>query len=314
MAYATGIYTSPDDLLATISTFAAARGWTINTNSGVNTGGAGFTNKQRSFTSDSLTVNIVPDTGLGGALKAQPSTAWVNNSTAFYNHTGSPNTSGNVSTTVNMNQIGTGSGVAYHLFGNDSSPRYVHVVVEVTAGVYSHFAFGTLTKYGTYTGGGYVTSLSWSVSNWSQIGLPFSAINRNTTNGTQWVRADSLVGLGSPGWREDFGGLSNNAFTQRLHRAGLSTAWQRSPLGPILCFAFATETTNPTTTNVCLGEVQDMRGISMEGREPGESLVIGGDTWRVFPTRNKSNPASSPAAYNITTTTTTYLGIAYRVV
>lgn len=314
MAYATGIYTSPDDLLASIATFAAARGWTVNTSVGVNTGGTGFTNKQRSLTSDSITVNIIPDTGAGGRLRAQPATAYINTSTPFYAHTGTPNNSGSVSTTVNMNEIGT-TGVAYHLFGNDASPRYIHVVVEVTAGVFSHFAFGTLQKFGTYTGGGYVTSLSFSTTTAGQTGMPFSALNRSTTNGTQWIRADGLVGLGSPAWRTSFGQVAatdgDSSFVSNLYKGGLSLAFQRTPLAPIFCFAQATETTTPQR-NVCMGVVQDLRAVSLNGRQPGEVLTIGGDTWRLFPIRAKGGPGTGTAAYNISTTHTGLLGLAYR--
>lgn len=317
MAYDTGVYTSPLDLLATIEAFADSLGWTVNTNSGVNTGGTGYSNQQRSFTSDDLTVNIVPDTGGGGRLRAQPSAAFTDGSTAFYAHTGSPATSGTVNTTVNMNEIGTGTGVAYHLFGSGSSPRYVHCVVELSAGVFSHFAFGTIEKFSSYVGGGYVTSLSWHTSVTTNIGLPFSGISRPTNQGRQWIRADGLVDLPSPGWREDWGSMSSGVndpnFTSRLFKAGLNLATQRTPLAPIFAMAMTPETVS-VQRHVCMGVVQDVRMVSMEGRQPGETLTIGSDTWRVFPLRSKSSTSSGGSPYTVIASEghSALLGLAYR--
>lgn len=52
---------------------------------------------------------------------------------------------------------------AYHLFVDSYSVR---VAVEVTPGRFNHFAFGTLSKFGTWTGGEFVTAGNYTYSPW----------------------------------------------------------------------------------------------------------------------------------------------------
>lgn len=313
LQYQTGAYTSPKNLLDLLETFASTHGWTINTSVGL---GGDPANEQLSLSSDGHFVNIIAD-NTNGRWRAQPSTAYSGTGVQFYAHTGSPNSSGTLPSTAVQMTLGVGSGVAYHFFASDAAPRYIHVVTETSAGRYSHFAFGTITKLGTYTGGGYVTALSMSPSVVWQSMYPFG-YDISTNNGTQWIRADNLVGLGSPGWRAEWGSFetseSGDAMTDNLWKVGLNVATQRSMLAPIFCTAEVTDGGVPST-GVLLGVVQNARLISMEGRQPGESLTIGSDVWRVFPFRQKFS-ATGIAAYVPGGTApnfhTALCGIAYR--
>lgn len=312
LQYQTGVFTSAKNLLDLLETFASTHGWTVNTSTGT---GGDPSNEQLSLQSDGHVVNIIAE-NTNGRWRAQPSTAWINNSTNFYAHTGTPNSGGAVTTTVQFTLL-NGSGVAYHFFASDSAPRYIHVVAETTANRFSHFSFGTITKLGTWTGGGYVTGLAASTTVVTQTMYPFG-YDINITNGTQWLRVDNLVGLGSPGWRQEWGQFETNdggePMTNYLWKCGLDTQTQRSMLAPIFCVAEAAEG-QPVSAGLLLGSIPNARFISMEGRQPGETLTIGSDTWRVFPIREKVS-ATGTAAYTAAGTApnfhTALSGLAYR--
>lgn len=312
LQYQAGAWTSPKNLLDLLETFASTHGWTVNTSTGT---GGDPANEQLSLQSDGHVVNIIAE-NTNGRWRAQPSTAFVNNSTNFYAHTGTPSNSNTITETVQFSLL-NGAGVAYHFFASDTSPRYIHIVAEVTAGRYSHFAFGTISKFGTYTGGGYVTGSSFSASAPGQSMFPFG-YDTNVANGTQWIRCDNLVGLGSPGWQEEWGSFEVNdtgePMVNGLWKCGLDITTQRTMLAPIYVVAEAAEG-SPVTSGVFLGVVQNVRLVSLEGRQPGETMTIGSDTWRVFPVKEKSS-ASGASAYSLAGTapnfTTAFCGLAYR--
>lgn len=59
----------------------------------------------------------------------------------------------------------TGPFTAYNFFTDGSC---VHVVLEVSSGVFCHFSFGKVTKFGTWTGGEYTTS--WYSISYTTVG------------------------------------------------------------------------------------------------------------------------------------------------
>lgn len=66
----------------------------------------------------------------------------------------------------------TGPYTAYNFFTDGSC---VHVVLEVSSGVFSHFSFGKVTKFGTWTGGEYTTAwYSTSYATSGDIGYNFN--------------------------------------------------------------------------------------------------------------------------------------------
>jgi len=315
MAYETGVSTSEEDLLAKIAVFAAARGWTVHT------GGLGgdAPSGQVSMNSDDLWVHAIA-VGASDRIHFQPSTGYTaGGATAFEDHPGSPDTTA-ASNTFGRFEAIPGPHTAYYLFGNDSSPRYIHCVVEVSSGVYSHWHFGTVEKFGTYTGGGYVTSLIWSGSA-STSRPPFASAGASigpamTSVHAQWFRTDGVLGAASPNWTREFGPLQN-APTSSLRSAehmlwmgGLMPVTQRTILAPI--FFRKNLTVSSVGRNVNLGRVQDVRMVSMEFHSGGDEIIIGSDTWKIFPPRAKDTAAIDSGMTTFTTTSSGYWGLAFR--
>ena len=293
MAFQTGVYTSPANLLASLATFVATVGWTVHTTTGDGTGGTGgYGNVQLSISSDGIVINLLPTNALGGSLLGQPALTWIGTGTPYYAHTGSPNASGTLNTVAMMNGIGTGVGTGYSFYANNSSPRYVHVVAESSAGVYAHMSFGTLDKAGTFTGGGYLSGSSVGAGTTS-IRSPFGGKGSRVTTatGTNWIYVPGLIGE-SGGWNQNFGGLgyqNNNGVCANdgLWYPGIDPTTQRTPLAPIICFSWDVPTSTAINRSHILGRVQDARSLSMRNRDPASTLIIGSDTWRVFPWRTK---------------------------
>ena len=314
MAYETGVSTSEEDLLAKIATFAAARGWTVNTGG---TGGDGPSG-QCSFNSDDIWVHVIA-VGASDRLEFQPSTAYISSGTAYRAHTNTPDSSGSANTFGRVEAI-PGPHTAYYLFGNDTSPRYIHCVIEVSSGVYSHFHFGTVEKFGTYTGGGYCTSLIWSgTANSSRPPFASAGVSGGpamTSVHAQWFRTDGVLGAASPNWTREFGPMQNATTTnyrspeKQLWVGGIMPITQRTILAPI--FLRKNLTVSAPGRNVNLGRVQDVRLVSMEFHSGGDELIIGSDTWKIFPARAKSVAAVGTSMTLFTTTDSGYHGLAFR--
>lgn len=316
MAYETGVSTSEEDLLGKIATFAAARGWTVHT------GGLGgdAPSGQVSFGSDDIWVHAIA-VGASDRIHFQPATGYTSGgATSFEDHPGSPDTSGSANTFGRFEAI-PGPHTAYYLFGNGSSPRYIHCVVEVSSGIYSHWHFGTVEKFGTYTGGGYCTSLIWSGAV-STSRPPFASAGAAggppmTSVHAQWFRTDGVLGAGSPNWTREFGPMQNSSQVANL-RAPESNLWlgglmpitQRTILAPI--FLRKNLTVSVPGRNVLLGRVQDTRLVSMEFHSGGDEITIGSDVWKIFPPRAKNTLPVDNTMTTFTTTSSGYHGLAFR--
>ena len=133
----------------------------------------------------------------------------------------------------------------------------------------------------------------------------------------QWFRTDGVLGAGSPNWTREFGPMQNvTAMSnylnpdKQLWLGGLMPITQRTILAPIFLRKNLT-VANPGR-NVTLGRVQDVRMVSMEFHSGGDEIVIGSDTWKIFPPRAKDTGALGGAMTLFTTTSSGYHGLAFR--
>jgi hypothetical protein len=298
MAFETGTFTDPANLLSKLNTFLTANGWTSNT------GGTGGnpSSSQYSFNDGAGGhFHLVPRNDLG-EIHGQPATAYVNSSTNFYAHTGTPSSAGTDGTYPKMGGLPTSGSNTYYFFAPNSAPRYAHVVARFTSGEYAHMAFGTCRKYGSYTGGQYFAAQSWRpTSTASQF---MFEDDLNSTWSAQWARCDGAFSLSTPTWTERIGfafgwsGQSNahKTFTAPLYAFGLIDLTQRTPLSPNIL-----KVISATPNFIFIGDTPELKLCSMQGRNPdGEQITIGSDTWYVFPARRMgASPSSAADAYNI---------------
>jgi len=340
MPYETGVSTSPSDLLAKMVTRMSTDGWTT-----VRLTGAPGTQVSMSDGSAAVTTqfNFLADNSTSIAnISCMPSNGDSGSGVNFYAHTGSPNTSGTDGTFIHFGQkLSTadegfsGNSTAYHFFtGTTTSGRYVHVVLEGTAGVFWHLCFGTIEKAGAFDGGAYMTASSVR-SQTDGVHWAFDWAKTTFVN-THWFRNDShyitkstTTDAGASRWFENFSFAGNRTTTQHmpgpLYQGGLQSFNQRTPFAPIWIHTFDSAAPTPTSTGwVIAGHIPDMRFVSMDGREPGETIVIGADTWHLFPMHRKTTDGTSTTSVAYTNTHTTggpaphndsnLMGLAYRVV
>ncbi len=319
MAFETGVSLSPSDLLAKLVTRLTTDGWTIIRTNGAP--GAQVSVSDPSAAEANQFNFLADDTLATASIDCQPSRADAGIGASFFAHTGSPVTSGAAGTfcsighpspnTVDQGFSGTGGGhVAYFFFtGSLPDGRYAHIVVEGTTGVYFHLHFGTIEKAGTFDGGQYMhgfTTRSTGAFVW-----PWTT-NNQVTQSTNWMRCDDFftgIGVttdaGLSRWFQDSG---NNFQVSGINRlsddwfsGGLINFNQRTPFGPNLAFVWnaVTPSTGTSAYNI-IGHTPDLRPCSMDGREAGETVVIGSDTWHIFPIHRKTIDGTS-------TTTSAYL-------
>jgi hypothetical protein len=194
MAYSTGTATDVNDLLDKLRVFCSTNGWTIDANTSEGTGkrwhghiGSVYANF-RSFLNETPSANVAnAASGVNGfAFNIGTGYSGASN---WYDQAGVPQGTSSKYMTAGMTRI-SGAVTAYHFFAHNSGANVV-AVVEYSSGFYQYIAFGSLTKYGAFTGGTYffgsttgVTNTAFGASfNMPRIGF-FSDVSGGGTSGS----------------------------------------------------------------------------------------------------------------------------------
>jgi len=197
-----------------------------------------------------------------------------------------PGDMGSSSAVLGCLHKGDGS-AAYWLFGESD---YVHVVIRFGPDRYSHLHMGILSKLGSWTGGAYVCgtsaenpdeSFNDEVVSWTQQDHGATTIRADIDGLTDaWQSGDGAAG------REIGRGLDDNQF-QSLLLPILQSApsvWDvRSPLFP--CYVLLRRDNNRFSIG---GSPKGMRTLNARFIAAEQTLVVGSDTWHVFPFHEQS--------------------------
>lgn len=282
--YETGVASSPTDLLDKLRTFLASHGWTA---------------------SVPASGDVVLHKGAIFAGVDATSTVWNTRGCLSYDgllaYNAQPNNAG---ITHDLN-IGAGPYTAYHFFaGDEDGNEYAHVAVEISAGLFRHWALGALVKSGTYTGGVYSDSTFLSTAT-NEINIASHQAHRhicdsqNVTNekGHIWIDYDSKVNnwqvlrayndlatTGAVGSNRGFG----------IHEGLISIGWQHWNLRTIL-FPMHYFANRASSSRSPIGRIPHMRALNIRNFFPGEIITVGGDDWQVFPVFQKqlTQPANT---------------------
>lgn len=316
MAYETGTASSVEDFMDALQTFADAQGWTVDIFS--------TTNDWMAMSNGSVYVQFRWDAN--GLIGIFQSLGFVNTSTAPGNHTNDSGLgivdstapyNATLSTTATNSRVSffpNGPIVAYHFF-TPGTTQYIHCVLETSPGVFYHMSMGTINKRGDWTGGEYVTGdqgrdtampvsisggawQSWSANTTSSNtqcsmhieGLPGQNANGKwlISLGTNNVAGDNSAGNdrgGNPrmaGWFGAYG----NALNVLLGRFAYSSLNGLVPLIPIEVWYKYSVTTSIHQCRL-LGYAPDVYLFNMKHYDPGQEFMIGGETYVVFPGRQK---------------------------
>lgn len=310
MGYATGTATSPTNLLQSIVTFLVAQGWTQNMSQAEGAGWRAHLSKGGVYVNFRAFVNeATPAGGANGYALCMYLGTGYNGASAWNAQAGAPVRSG--TSTVEgtcMPLVNAGPYLSYFLF-SDASDN-VAIVLERTAGVYTHLAWGQATKNGTWTGGTWFTgTVGWTYANTTSAaiegvtttsGCPGAYGNFSGT-ATGYVRADvdaftsKWLSIGST-TTGSFGYSGKRCMTpvQGLNAPdaqipGYGSAWQGRQTSDM--------SASPNLLPVHLWAERDAGGLSLLGSLPmvrfsnatakgftiGQEIAIGSDTWKLFP-------------------------------
>jgi hypothetical protein len=203
----------------------------------------------------------------------------------------------------------TNTPVQFWAFEDD---YYVHVVVEISTGAYRHFGFGMLDKFNDWDGGAYCygqwpgAGPNYNTGVSENVLAPFdgfssgSLVQRYTTtlhvenvgtmlaaqkwaiHGSDGMTITDQDRQASPQDRERlvWGARNGPVAIPFAPQAGTDLAGN-APLTPIVV-ALA-----DTTGQIPLGQIQDVRQVSMRNYVGGNTIVVGSDTWYLFPAMEK---------------------------
>jgi hypothetical protein len=276
--YSTGTTSSPASLLQALATFATSAGWTIdynNTYSGCSWWlavhkGTCYLN----FVADTpnTSVFLYGATGFNGSSSygAQPGT--------------SPNAS------LNYCNLGTGPYTGYHLFSSSGGAAYLHVVVEISAGLFAHFQGGQLNAVGGASPATYIQMTNWSYGGvyqsypdgnggtfpWGSSGA-FGYIGVTVDGTLRWFSPSNS----SPSRCVLMAQTNNSGFTMAID------AYNKSPntfngLAALLPIEVFVERAIGNLY-AYVGDAPDQRFLNMKNNNPKDEITIGSDTWKIFP-------------------------------
>lgn len=299
MAYQTGTAIDGSNFLSILNTFAVANGWTSNRNTSTDV------NLSKGSLYENINWDGVDDIRFKAATGFDVGQAYNNQ----------PGQAIDTQLITNMQ----GSYTAYHLF-TDAIGDYIHCVIEVDPNWYRHFAFGILEKCSTYTGGEYSCAIyqalgdAWTGTNVLKL-FASGVSGIGPENSTGVIRGD--IDAISDTW------LSTNYILHHGNRRGIGTdtnmttasfnsnyadwhefyrdwrIYSPNTINAITTFApihFFADRTNGLWSP--MGHVKDVRTCVMNSFTPSEEVVLGADTWIVFPGSAKSDSYSADVSYN----------------
>lgn len=323
MAFSTGTASTMSALITALDTFIVANGWTQDQ---LNTAG-GQAAWHRSATGVELWLSVRWDTSSPNHLGIYQALGYTGGNQPGQH----PNDSGNgavgstnavIDDERHVDSLGAGP-YTYWFFEQD---YYVHVVVESAADVFKHFGCGAIEKTGDWTGGEYAYGQRKASSGATSIGdtLLLDGLYAETTS-LQESRAATLHVEGLPNqvasgkwgnvWAATTGAENDTAGIAKVNiqggfRGG-PTAYQfarysaGSSSGGIPLYPIELYYRDVANFRVYyMGRMKDVRGVNIRNFAPRDTVVIGSDTWYLFPSQQKTIGSTSQGTQN--------QGIAYR--
>jgi len=339
VAYSTGAATDIPDLMSKIETFISANGWTIDE--------ADSFQGQPAWHKNSCYVSFRYDgsspSAFGRSMGVYQATGYSGTGTRPGGHTGdsgcgywvaSVPADSTIDTYRCVYQMGDGP-FTYWLFEyDDGTVYYINIVLEVRQGEYRHIGFGMLEKFGDWGGhaGGEYLYGCRNESGYNSGDSCFGLDSGNTGSSTEGTDSAASIRVGGsyPGKElSDWATVtsSKTLYTNSKDRANV----QRSGvLGGVRKGAFPAVygqfTGYPGFTGVIpmtaielfmidytngrtrfLGAQKDIRFLSIANFSAAEEVVIGSDTWVMFPILKKGTLMAADAQGD-----SGYAGFAYR--
>ena len=303
MAYQTGSATDIGDLVDKLFTFATGLSTTPWTEDELDTS----TKLQGTLHRGDCYVTFRWDGTVEEELGIYQSLGWVTSTDAhnMTNDSGVGDTSVPINAGRRVDFNGTGPYTAYHFFAGEGSEPYIYVVVEISSGLFRHFGFGNLKKFGTWTGGefayGHVLA-SFDLDNPISSGTNFliDALASSTADcatvhvegldhqgvDDKWAICCTTTRANAGDDRDGndrivFIGTSRSGVAYYLSSTRYTEGAALKIIAPVQVFDF-NQTADPDEY-MLMGEMVDIGICNMHAFTPGQEITVGTDTWMVFP-------------------------------
>lgn len=336
MTYQTGTATDLADLLSKLDTFATTThgGWTQGYTPNPDT-----TNGWFELHKSGISVGAKYAVGAQAPVEhmsLHQATAYLNSSTAPGKHTGDSNNGYNTSDTGHtnaqiltercVNALGVGPFPSYYFFAETAGlVDHIYVVVEVSTGVFRHFGFGKLVKFGdNWTGGEFV------FGHYQDQSVSATAVDTNTTTlldgllideyRAATVRIGGLLNIGAAVWGVVSADASatlgtdqagnprrqvHGGFRVGMEARGFGDPVGNSSSGVIPLYQIPAYYRDPNNTRVQrLGYLPNVGALNIRNFAAAQEITIGVDTWVIFPLSLKTTASVANRSQ--------YSGIAYR--
>lgn len=331
MAFETGTAVDLETLIGNIDTFVVANGWTqdrLDNSAGI-----------IGWSKNSVFVSGRWDTGTPDILSLHQATAVLPGSGTEPGDVTGDSGNGYNATSAHTNSLldderhvalGDGPFPSYYIFEQDSGPEYVHIVVETSTDIFVHFGFGLINKVGdSWSGGEYVfgnvhesgTELNLS-STWLLDGH-FTSVSASDERQAATIRISGFPSQIAGSVWGNIWGLPRTQGSQPGDSAanakvGVQGGFRGGPFAAPWGVFSGSKTTglipmysiglfycdNTNNHAYFLGWMADVRGVNIRGIAAREEVVIGSDTWVVFPAKKRDISGASQ--------TTAFSGIAYK--
>lgn len=314
MPVSTGTATSNIDLLQKLVAWLVSRGYTNNLSQADGSGwrahlskGSTYLNLRASVAADSTWADNFYNSGTYNYALHLFVGSGYSAGAAFKDQPGGPVQNGTSKTVGAAAVTGAGSITSYQFIDDGDN---VVVIIERTAGIFRYLCWGSLSKFGSYTGGtyfaggsaGYYGNINTDPGNYA-ASCPFGANTFGNPGHSSFLRADVDGFTGK--WL--CCGLSTNLVTGYTGKFGTSGIQgdSNAPLPDAPNYSLAALTKLHTTLDgraitipitlygqrdaggvSALGEVPSLRmcnASEIGGASAGSDILIGVDTWRVFP-------------------------------
>lgn len=291
MAFQSGTFTSLSDLLSTIQTFATSNGWSQNGNvlfRAADT--AYFEITHTSGTPNYLQITQATNQS-GGVLSGDVDTRYKRMSdTAMVTMSFPAN---------------------YYLFAH-TNPSCIFCVINYNTDYCQHMAFGSIRKFGTWTGGAFCSSTSldetpnfyppmnYVASDCSdnppkssgRFLFPEVTYSFNYTpphGGTMHCTIDGYV-FRHTGWYES-PSFEGDAFCGSGWAHNYLRLLNPANLQPVLAPCMIQIQRPGANLSSIIGDIPHVRYLRVDNYEPGDIITIGVDKWMVFPQQIKQGPS-----------------------
>lgn len=337
MAFTSQACSGTADLFSKLNTFLSGEGWTTNYNAGT---GVFAADKNPTGT---VWITLAAQYNTSTPNNAGIYQWHGNTFNTGLNPWGQTNDSGNGAASTADATLATArradmttGGAADHFWCFEDT-NYFHVVFRRGASDrYVHFGAGYLEKYNDFTGGEYCyaqatdttnatpvvrTTASYLLDGAAVSGTPFTSLQL-------FVATMHLEGLNNQGGSSKWGVCMGNqssgslgtdrAGNARVHVNGGFRAGMFAPLfgafpgtfarGLVPMYPIVPIYWNRTTDNAegPLGKMPDVRGVSMRNFQAEDSILVGSDTWVLFPAHRIQTTTPLTAGF------TGVQGIAYK--